>query len=199
MKKTKKKGSIFIWIGIVLILAAACWAGYNYFEDWYAGKQSDEILASLDGMLDGTDGNDLYKDYPDMEMPSEQVGETFYCGVLSFPGHGVELPVTSQYDESYLNFALTRWKGSAYKGNMIIAGHNTISHFRVLYNLQPGDQVIFTDMDGNQFIYEMIDREVVPADGVDEMQEGNWDLTLFTCTFDNSSRVTIRLRQVGAW
>lgn len=52
--------------------------------------------------------------------------------------------------------------------------------------------MIFTDMDGNRFVYQVSGTEVIAPDGVEQMVAGEWDLTLFTCTYNGSSRHTVR-------
>ena len=39
--------------------------------------------------------------------------------------------------------------------------------------------------------------ETLDADAVDYMSAGDWDLTLFTCTYGGQSRVTIRCEEIG--
>lgn len=58
--------------------------------------------------------------------------------------------------------------------------------------MQVGDPVIFKDVDGNEFVYEVAEMEVLQAAAVEEMRGGDWDLTLFTCTLSGQSRTTIR-------
>ncbi len=47
-------------------------------------------------------------------------------------------------------------------------------------------------MDGNVFSYEVALLEILQPTDVDEMEGGDWDLTLFTCTVGGKSRVTAR-------
>ena len=58
--------------------------------------------------------------------------------------------------------------------------------------LSEGDIATFTDIDGNVFIYKMVERETLNPTDIEGMESGNWDLTLFTCTVGGQSRVTIR-------
>ena len=55
-----------------------------------------------------------------------------------------------------------------------------------------GSEVIFTDMDGNRFIYAVSETEQLPGTAIEEMKSGDWDLTLFTCTIGGAARVTVR-------
>ena len=78
----------------------------------------------------------------------------------------------------------------------MLAAHNYNSHFGKLKNLHQGDRVIFTDVDGNVFTYEVAVKETLRPTAVEEMTSGQWPLTLFTCTIGGSYRVTIRCEQV---
>ena len=85
-----------------------------------------------------------------------------------------------------------RCKGSAYLNNMILAAHNYTKHFGPIRRLLPGDEVIFTDVDGNIFDYSVAELEQLEGTDVDEMEAGEWDLTLFTCTLGGQYRITVR-------
>ena len=65
-----------------------------------------------------------------------------------------------------------------------------------LNNLSQGDEITFTDMDGNLFRYEVAALEVLSPFAVEEMTTGDWDLTLFTCTVGGQSRIAVRCESV---
>jgi sortase A len=69
--------------------------------------------------------------------------------------------------------------------------HNYASHFGGLSKLSEGDSVIFTDMDGIVTAYEVVAQDVLAPNAVEEMTSGDFDLTLFTCTYGGKSRVTV--------
>ncbi len=91
-----------------------------------------------------------------------------------------------------MKLAPCRYSGSVYLDNLIIAGHNYKKQFGVLKNLQLGDKIVFTDMDRNSFTYAVSEILVLAPTAVEELQAGEWDLTLFTCTPGGQSRVTVR-------
>ena len=66
-----------------------------------------------------------------------------------------------------------------------------------LDELAAGDQVSFTDADGNVFHYEVVLLETLSHTAVGKMASGDWDLTLFTCTLGGSYRVTVRCELTG--
>jgi len=197
MKNRRKKGSICISVGLVLIIAAFVLAGYNLWDEARAGKESLEIVEDLieeipksqEKMTDRA----LYEEYPEMEMPTVLIDGDRYVGVLEIPVLDMELPIMESWSYANLKKAPCRYDGSVYSKDMVIAGHNYRSHFGALKKLTQRDEVFFIDVDGNEFIYEVAEVEVLAGTAVEEMKSGEWDLTLFTCTYDGRSRTTVRL------
>ena len=201
-KVRKKRSSILILTGLLLIAAALFLTGFNLFDEYRAERSADSVLQQM--MLQDTpvlrEGE--IPDYilnPDMEMPVETIDGLDYIGTLEIPSLDLELPVLSEWNYPNLRVAPCRYVGSAYQGNLIIAAHNYPSHFGNLKHLQEGEMARFTDVDGNRFTYKVVVRETLEPTAIEEMQseeEGAWDLTLFTCTIGGQSRVTVRCDQV---
>ncbi|MBR2949549.1 MAG: sortase [Lachnospiraceae bacterium] len=118
------------------------------------------------------------------------------CRKLEIPAYELNLPVISQWSYPKLRMAPCRYEGSAYLDNLIISAHNYNSHFGNLKNLQMGDLIVFTDMDGNVFEYRVAERETLMPTAIEEMKSGDWDLTLFTCTLGGQYRVTVRCERI---
>ena len=129
---------------------------------------------------------------PEMAMPEENIDGRSYIGVLDIPALELSLPIISEWSYDALQIAPCRYSGSTYLDNLVIAGHNYRSHFASLPQLQPGDTVTFTDMDGNVFSYAVSSLETLSPYAVSDMTSGDWDLTLFTCTVGGQSRLAIR-------
>lgn len=214
------RGLFSIILGLLLIAAAGVLATYNVFADHKAMESSTDALAELELIIPANPAvvqpliytqteqaettespvipeaaDTVIPDYilnPDMEMPTEKINGQHYIGILEIPAIGLYLPIISQWSDYSLNIAPCRYTGSAYKGDLIIAGHNYNSHFASLNRLSQGDTVYFTDVDGNIFRYEVAERETLQPTAVEQMQSGDWDLTLFTCTYGGQARITIR-------
>lgn len=205
-KKAKKKGDLFIRLGLLLIAAALLLTAYNIFSAKMAGEKAEVALQTLKADIQTieeesvdivtADNRPLYEQYPDMEMPLVEIDGETYIGILSLPSLGVELPVKGDFSYKALLSAPCRYYGSVYLNNMIICAHNYNSHFGRLKNLQGGDRVSFTDGDGNQFLYSVAEIVQVNGSDVDAMKNGEWDLTLFTCTLNGRERVAVRLDKV---
>ena len=87
--------------------------------------------------------------------------------------------------------------GSVRGENLVLMAHNYASHFGGLSKLSEGDSVIFTDMDGIVTTYEVKAQDILSPYAVEEMISGDFDLTLFTCTYGGESRVTVYCDRVS--
>lgn len=203
MKKNKlvKVGTVLVVCGLFLLFTSALLLCYNIWDNQRAKISSDEILRKFlhetveerDNSTEATPVDiPLYVTNPDMEMPTIVIDGCAYIGQIDIPSLGLSLPVMSEWSYPNLKLSPCRYSGSAYKNNLIIAGHNYRSHFGTLKNLSYGDSVFFTDTDGNVFKYEVAEIEQLLPTDVEEMRDGGWALTLFTCTVGGSYRVTIR-------
>lgn len=198
----RKAGKLLMTIGLLLIAAAFLLMVYNIWESKKAENMSEEILNQIkDGQdenvsSDDADEKPLYEIYPDMEMPVLRIDGVDYIGILTVPSLGLELPVAGNWSYPNLRRSPCRYKGSVYSNDMIIAGHNYSRHFGGLKNLAIGEEISFRDVDGHIFQYQVDDIETIPGTAVEDMDAGEWDMTLFTCTYGGKSRVTIRCRKL---
>ena len=202
-----KRGKLCTALGLLLLLAALLLTAYNLWRDAMASISVDFVLehltpalssrqAALPALPSGEDLEEAFiPDYvlnPEMAMPEETIDGRSYIGVLDIPALELSLPIISEWSYDALQIAPCRYSGSAYLDNLVIAGHNYRSHFASLPQLQPGDSVTFTDMDGNVFSYAVSSLETLSSYAISDMTSGDWALTLFTCTVGGQSRLAIR-------
>lgn len=202
--RNRKKSRLCVAAGLLLIAAALCLTGYNLWDGARAaaaisksGEQLDALIPKDEAVWQGTDsaGEPIYPDYvlnPEMEMPVQEIDGHAYIGRIEFPTLGLSLPVLSEWSYPNLKIAPCRYSGSAYLSDMVIAAHNYTAHFGRLSELEVGDEVRFTDMDGNAFSYVVSAFEQLGAGAVEELQAGGWALSLFTCTVGGQYRLVVR-------
>ena len=190
------RGTVWINAGLLLIAAALFLTAYNERESHEARDSARQVIAQLCDELPTEAGEPTTLPDVRQEMPVKTINGRDYIGVLSIPSLELELPVISQWDYPALKVAPCRYSGSLYQDNLIICAHNYASHFGKLKELQPGDIVLFTDMDEHVVTFQMVERETLNPMDAEGMEAGDWDLTLFTCTIDGQTRVTIRLERV---
>ena len=196
MKANRGRGTVWINAGLLLIAAALFLSVYNEWESHEARDSARQVIAQLCDELPTEAGEPTTLPDVRREMPVKTINGRDYIGVLSIPSLELELPVISQWDYPALKVAPCRYSGSLYQDNLIICAHNYASHFGKLKELQPGDIVLFTDMDEHVVTFQMVERETLNPMDAEGMEAGDWDLTLFTCTIDGQTRVTIRFERV---
>ena len=200
-------------LGICCLIASVGLIAYNHWEEEHAQNASETILQDVqDNILDNKHEEPVLKetiteesDYDNapeipMEIPTEmltaQVDGYDCIGVLSIPVLELELPVLTDWSYEKLKIAPCHYFGSYYETDFVIAAHNYQSHFGRLSTLQPKDLILFTDISGNVYCYEVVLLETLPADATEEMITSGFDLSLYTCTPGGSNRVTVRCHAV---
>ena len=102
----------------------------------------------------------------------------------------------SEYDYSRLKKTPCRYYGSIHTNDLIICGHSYKTHFKYLNKLKQKDLIIFTDVNNVNYVYEVLEIEVLKKTDVEKMIDNNYDLTLYTCTNGGIDRLTIRCNKV---
>lgn len=213
-RASQKKGTFLIGIGLLLFAAALLLTGYNLFDEMRASSAVHDIIGELETsesterirktesahMSDqvGANHNPGEMEIPDyilnpqMDMPQTKVDSYEYIGILEIPSYGLKLPVISEWSYPALRVSPCRYHGSPYTDNFVISAHNYRSHFGCLKDMQMGEEVRFTDLDGNQFVYEVMELTILNPEDAEDMVNSEWDLTMFTCTIGGQYRVTVR-------
>ena len=201
-----KAGIFCIVTGVLLMLGALGLHYFNMQEDSQAQTAVRQIIPQLiEEIQENTEleTDSAEEDFSQLQIPPALLTEEdkamteveidgyFYIGYVSIPTQELDLPVMSSWSYPQLSISPCRYSGSVRGDDMVVMGHNYVSHFGKLSNLQPGDVVRFTDMDGVVTEYEVVGKDLLPAAAVEEMTSGDFDLTLFTCNYSGNSRVTI--------
>lgn len=193
-----KKGNLFIGLGLLFLIAALLLTGYNIYDGKRASEASQEILAELEVQIPDEPETSIPNTIEERQMPAIQIGEYRYIGTLEIPALELALPIMEDWDDERLRISPCRYAGSVYQDNMVLAGHNYNKHFRRVKNLPMGSEILFTDVEGNEYLYELAWIETLQPTQLEEMTyqssdpATDWDLTLFTCTTGGASRVTMR-------
>ena len=199
-----KTGSVLMVLGLMLLVSAFALTAYNRWDEERANNVATETVQVLlaktpDLKLLDPDG-ELIPNYlldPRREMPIIQIDGKDYVGYIDIPVLDLSLPVMESWSYPNLKISACRFTGSVYHDDMVIAAHNYRWHFGGLKNLSVGDEVRFTDGDGNVFVFQVSTVEQLFPTQVEEMTESGWDLTLFTCTIGGQQRVTVRCTRVS--
>lgn len=199
-----KRGLVCIALGVLLLLGAAGLTGYNILDEKRAGENAAnaykqlKVLALEPGELELPEGIiPAYEVNPQIDMPVVTIDGHDYVGYISVPALDIDLPVMNEWSYPNMKIAPCKYWGSVYLDNMVICAHNYVNHFGRLGNAAVGDEVVFTDVNGNVFRYTISELIQLNPNQTWNMVKGlDWDLTLFTCTRSGRQRLTVRCVRV---
>ena len=193
-----KIGKILIIIGIILITTSLVLITYNNYEEINAGKKSELVLDLIKNNINienETSNQENINNEP-KEMQTTNINGYEYIGTIYIPALDLELPVMSEYDYERLTIAPCRYYGSIHTNDLIICAHSYKTHFKYIDKLKQKDLIIITDIFGNNYIYEVLEIEILKPNQVSEMINNEFDLTLYTCTNDGQNRITVRCNKI---
>ena len=193
---SKLSGLLKVFGGILLI-AAFVLCIFNLLDAGRAGADADEISRSLTAQINtvqqvnAPDGTDNAVGFG-VEPPTVSIDNASYIGVLELPDLGLTLPVASEWSYPQLQVSPCRFSGSPNGDHFVICAHNYSTHFGGISGLNVGAEAVFTDLDGRRFCYRLKEQEIVEPDDGAHMTDSGYALTLFTCNWNGSARVTLR-------
>ena len=207
----KRKFGIFCMVlGMGLMIGALLLSRANRQEDIVAQEAAVDVLPQLvQQIVEKTREEpelplDVALNIPqeyltpeDLAMTEVEVDGNLYIGYLSIPDLGLSLPIMSTWSYPQQKIAPCRYTGSIRGEDLVLMAHNFSSHFGYISQLELGDHVSFTDMDGVTSRYEVVGKDLLEPTAVEEMTSGDFDLTLFTCTYGGASRVTVYCNRVS--
>lgn len=197
-------------LGSVLITSALGLFLYNVQEQRQAADAVDALMpqivdaiqdrqdASAEDMATATEDSSQKKVtyQQNKALPVVEIDGYGYIGFVGIPALGLELPVMGDWSYPQLRISPCRFTGDMHSDDLVIMAHNYANHFGSLQDLREGDPVTFTDMNGRTVEYEVVALDVLGPNDVEEMTAGEYDLTLFTCTYGGQSRVTVRCDRI---
>ena len=189
----RRFGLLLIIMGLLLMAAAMGLYLHNLQEAEAAEMRAQEVMEQMKPShlpvteLDVTPTPRLPKD----TMPMAEIDGNGYIGYVAIPRLEIELPVMSDWSYEKLRVAPCRHAGATYSEDLVIAAHNYDKHFGGLKDLQTGDAVSFTDMDGDVFEYRVALVETVEPTAVEQVLESEYALVLYTCTYGGKTRVAV--------
>lgn len=199
-----KLGKIFILIGFLLIITSIFLIISNNYEEVSAGKKSKIALDIIKENIENinieneTNINQINNnEEQSKEMKRTNINGYDYIGTITIPALNIELPIMSEYDYNRLMISPCRYYGSIHTNDLIICAHSYKTHFKYLDNLKQKDLIMITDIDGNNYFYEVLEIEILKPDQVSEMINNEFDLTLYTCTNDGQNRITVRCNRIN--
>ena len=199
----KRIGISCIVLGFACLLIALGFVVYNKCEAKKGEETSNALLENVYTNMVEVQNNTLNETLTEeIQIPVHEkmmtvpAGDYDSIGILSIPVLELELPVLTEWSYEKLKNAPCLYFGSYYQPNFVIAAHNYPAHFGGLSRLRAGDLVMFTDVTGTVYCYEVVLLETLTATATEDMLNSGFDLSLYTCTPGGSNRVTVRCSRI---
>ncbi len=205
-KSAERAGSCLIALGMLMLTASAVLVYRNSRESTLAQKDAERHLAAAKAYLDALP-EQSYADIPVVQqvqqdgayvppeqpvMPEAVLDGNAYIGIIRIPAVNMELPVMQEVTMQNLKSAPCYYSGALQTKDLVICGHNYQSSFGKLHHAAVGDAVYFTAMDGKEYAFHVAECEVLMPNDISGMTAGNYPLSLYTCTYNGTRRLTVR-------
>ena len=174
--------------GALLLLAGALLAGQNLLTERRAARQTADLLAAVETRIAAP------ADLPAPEVTGDPWAGYEVIGVVGLPDLGLSLPVLADYTQDLLAVAPCRYTDdlALEPGQLVVAGHNYRTHFGRLGELAPGSRITWQNLDGVTYTYTVTEVTEIDAGDREALEQGDWDLTLFTCDVTRTRRILVR-------
>ena len=175
-----KLGILCMLVGTALIFGALylfiCNTRETEFAEEAAAEVMPEILVEIQEVQEETTEETwVIPETPvellteeELKMTEKVIYGRRYIGYLSIPTLGLELPILSDWTYPDLQVSPARYYGSVRGENLVLLAHNYPTHFGKISNLTKGDSVIFTDMEGTVWEYEVVTKVAVENETIVE-------------------------------
>ena len=193
------RGRVTVLIGLMMVLAGLLWYAATLRESVQAALTVQEVVPVLQQTVLSCDIPETVPEETGVtqEVMQERIVDGIgYIGILEIPTLLLKLPVISIWSNEYGKVAPCRYSGSVYQNDLILCAHNYDSHFGKLELLEVGDSIKFTDMSGIELSYQVQQSQILDGTDVENIRQGDWDLTLFTCTPGGKQRYVVRCKRI---
>ena len=196
-----KLSRLFIIIGLLLIVVSFSLVVFDSIDDYNAGNESSIVLDEMEHIINeqsqiALNNSDKNNTNNSNKNKVAKVNGYDYLGTITIPALNIKLPVMDRFDYARLKKSPCVYYGSLETNDLVIIAHRYKKHFGTLYQLQPKDKIIITDIYGNEYHYQVEVVEELDKYDIKEMFDNDFDLTLFTCTVGGLKRVTIRCNRI---
>ena len=179
---------LLVAAGALLLLAGALLAGQNLLTERRAARRTADLLAAVETRIAAP------ADLPAPEVTGDPWAGYEVIGVVGLPDLGLSLPVLADYTQDLLAVAPCRYTDdlALEPGQLVVAGHNYRTHFGRLGELAPGSRITWKNLDGVTYTYTVTEVTEIDAGDREALEQGDWDLTLFTCDVTRTRRILVR-------
>lgn len=194
MKSRQILGRVVVLIGVIFVGYASVLFVQNQLVERHARTYSDEVVEQLVSQLEIEQESSSNNDESTSQgVDTLLIDEETYIGIIEIPSLNLILPVQGEWSYEKLKNTPCVYADNPW----VIAAHNYDAHFGRLPNLDIGDQAKFTDINGNETYYEVVDMDLIYETDAEAVLVDDYDLTLFTCNYNNNTeRVVVRFNEI---
>lgn len=211
---------ILIILG-VLALAAGGYVGYTYYKKYSINSSQEKAIEEFDNVIaiqvgdnegEGTGENEVVtppvNNNPGQNTDSNTNPPFSYKGFpvdgkIEIPAIGIKYLILKESTSAKaIEVSVVKIYGPELNqtGNYVIAGHNYNNglFFGKNKNLQIGNKIYITDMQGNKVAYTIYKKYYTPSNDytyVTKNTNGQTELTLYTCDATGANRLVICARK----
>ena len=178
MKKTNKRGisRLCLWAGVALLVSGALVLGIWQLNIRFSTENMRSCVQTLESVIPAPQGA-VPEERRDNTMPALSVDGTDFVGILEMPRFGSVLPVCGEWGRTTKHPC--RLNGSVYDRTIQIGATSQKGQYDFYREISVGDTVVFTDMEGNRYTYEITALKYEKHASRDALGSEEADLTLF--------------------
>ena len=116
-------------------------------------------------------------------------------GILQIPDLNRSWPIIASGDAAATAKIPSIYGGNPASGDLVIADGADNQQFSGLKDLPDGSEVVFTDISGHEYRYQLATVETVPSSKLSAIarHRERWDAAIITPNFSGRSQIVIRL------
>ena len=151
---SRKSTKVMMLLGIILLAAAAGLYGFRMISEHNNAELSEKVMSQMQEMIPQYDEDDpAATGLGEDPLPAIEIEGISLVGYLEIASTDQKIPVAdSSYDGAWPVFHKS---GSPVRGKFVIGGSEKKGGLGSLGDIEPGDTVRFTDVNGVRYTYRI--------------------------------------------
>ena len=198
MQKIRKINKYEV-MGMILILVSFSFTLKFIYDLNYDKKKTNKIIEEEFSINRIVEENVIEEENEEIDKNNNyEINLTNdYLGYIELKGYGVKRLIVNGTSNNILDKGLVGMLNVSSnlddeKGNIILAGHNTINNFKPLHYMNIGDEITITTH-RKTYNYEIIEKHTINPDDYSYFNQvkDNKILTLITCNYNGKKRLIV--------
>ena len=158
-------------------------------------KKSGASSGKAAGKGQGGAGDNAAPDGDSTYLETVNLSGYEVTGILQIPDLNRSWPIIASGDPAATAKIPSIYGGNPASGNLVITDSADNQQFAELKNLPDGSKVVFTDISGREYRYQIATVETVPSNKVSAISRHRerWDAAIITPNFSGRSQIVTRL------